>query len=38
MVVMMAGADVDAMPTSVNIHSLSKCGSIEDRTGRNQNK
>lgn len=38
MVVMMAGAEVDAMPASVNIDSLSKCGSTEDRTGRNQNK
>ena len=38
MVVMMAGAEVNAMPASVNIDSLSKCGSTEDRTGRNQNK
>lgn len=38
MVVMMAGAEVDAMPASVNIDSLSKCGSTEDRTGQNQNK
>jgi hypothetical protein len=38
MVVMMAGAEADAMPASVNIHSLSKCGSTEDQTGRNQNK